>query len=153
MSSTDPTPQNPRSRSILARTPRRTVVVALVAVVVLGAMGTALALSFTNLNPEHISLFGGTTAASNFAVTNLTSTIPSQNVVKIAVTLTNQDTTAHSATVFVQLLDSSGNAIVNQTLPTGSVAGGAPATLHYTFTGAGFATQYDSSFLSVHDVS
>jgi hypothetical protein len=102
---------------------------------------------------EKINIWGGQIQDTNFDVTGIDTKVKGPNKIEITLTLKNLDTTAHSATVTLQLLDSNGNVIVENTQQTGSVAGGAEWTYTFSFTQSNLVSAYDRPFLQVKQTS
>lgn len=135
------------------QTGRRTLVGVAAGMLVLGMMGYGIAITFTDLGTEFISVFTSSTADSNFNVDEYRTTVKGSDRLTVRVTLTNTDTVDHSANVTVTLLNSTSAELASQSQLTGIVAGGDSVTLTYDFQGTGLASEYDSAIISVRDES
>ncbi len=121
---------------------------------VLAVAGTAFALTQTTLTAEQIELFNSQSAVTDFTVSSFTSTPSGDNDLTIEVILDNDDTgSAHFANVTVNIMNSAGDEIANQTLATGSVAASGQVTLTFTFAQANIVPDYDSAQIVVKQSS
>jgi len=121
-------------------------------ILVLSLVSTATALTVQSMS-EKMNIWSGTTQNTNFGLTQLEAKIKGKNKVDIKVALLNTDTAAHSANVTIQLLDSSGDVILEQDATTGSVNGGASWTSTLSFTQAGLVSQYSEALVIVKQTS
>lgn len=136
------------------RARRRTLIVGALVVLGLVIAGTAVALSLTNLSTQYISLFNAPTASSHFTVSSYDTKVKGHDTVDVSVTVANSDTAAaHTANVYIQLVDSTGAQIANATVATGTVAASSSGSVYHSFSGTNYAVNYDHTFLSIHDTS
>lgn len=148
-----------RSRKVQGRKePRRAVrqiSVRLASVLIaLSIMGTALALTQTTLSTQFLELWQSQTSATDFTLSQFTMLPTGDNQINIDITLDNDDSgSAHFANVTVQLLDSSGDHILNSTQATGSVAASSSVVLNYVFTQSGLVAQYEKAQIVVQQSS
>jgi hypothetical protein len=138
---------------VLAGLKREVPVWVAVLLMVLAICVTAYALTIRALQIEKINVWGGQIQDTNFDVTGIDTKFKGPNKVEVTLTLKNLDTAAHSATVTLQLLDSNGNVIVEDTQQTGNVAGGAEWTYTFSFTQPSLVSAYDRPFLQVKQLS
>lgn len=132
---------------------RRVIPVWLVVIILL-MMGVVVAIAVTELPSEHISLFGVGVTSSVFTITSTDTSFHGPNKITVKMVLSNTDVTnSHSADVTVWLVDASGNNIMNETLPTGSVAGGGSVSLTFSFSSSGITAEYGSTFIQIKDTS
>lgn len=135
------------------RTPRkgvRTISLRLAALLmILAVAGTAFAVTQTSLSTEFFELWQSQSQATDFTVTDFTFTPSGDNNVTIDLTLHNDDTIAHFANVTVQLLNSTGDVILEATQATGSVAGGADLPMTFNFSQTGLVADYEKSQIVV----
>jgi hypothetical protein len=132
---------------------RRIIATVFIVGLVIGTAGVATALTQTSLNTQQLSLFDSQTADSDFSITSYDTTITGEDSVTVDLTLNNTDSAAHEADVTVQLVDSTGTVLVEETQVTGSVAGGASTSTTYTFSQTGLAANYEETFIVVDQTS
>lgn len=128
---------------------RRAVVAVFVVGLVVGSAGIAAALTMTDLGTEQISLFSSGTSDSDFTIQSYDTMVTGTDSVDVALTLDNAGSSAHNASVTVQLLDSSGAVLTESTQETGSVAAGETFSTIYSFEEPDLATQYEETFIVV----
>ena len=132
---------------------RRVIVLVLIVGLVIGSAGVVAGLSMTNLNPEKIELWDSQAQDTNFNIQTYDTDVKRQDRVDVTTEVKNQDTSTHEANVTVQLLDSSGNILIEETKATGSVSSGSTAKLNYQFTQSNLAEEYDKTFIVVDQTS
>jgi uncharacterized surface anchored protein len=71
----------------------------------------------------------------------------------VTVTVKNTDSKTHSAEVTVQLLDSQGNVILEETKATGDVKGKETWTGEYVFVKTNLVSEYDRPFVVIEQLS
>jgi len=112
-------------------------------VLILFVSMTAFALTIYTIEPEKISIFQGTVTNTDFIVDSAASKIVGRHTVIITLVLKNTDTNSHSANVTVQLLNSSGYVIAEDTKEVSDVSGGQYVVLLYTFTKENLVSEYE----------
>jgi len=133
---------------------RRVIVLVLVVGLVIGSVGVVAGLSMTSLGPEKIELWDSQAQDTNFNIQTYDTDVKRQDRIDVSTEIKNQGTSgAHEANVTVQLLDSSGNILIEETKATGSVSSGSTAKLNYQFTQSNLAEEYDKTFIVVDQTS
>jgi len=130
---------------------RKTVPLWVVILIVVAFSSVVVAVSINVLPVEHISLWSGTTANSNFTIEDQIVHFHGPNKVVIKLTLLNTNTAASIAEVIVFIEDSSGNNIINETESTGLISGGSTVTLNFDFNYQGITSEYASDFVEIID--
>ena len=130
---------------------RKTVPLWVVILVIVSLSSVVVAEDINVLPIEHISLWSGTTANSNFTIQDQIVHFHGPNKIVIKLTLLNNNANPSSADVTVFIEDSSGNNLMNETQSTGSVAGGSTVELNFDFTGTGISAEYASDFVEIVD--
>ena len=129
---------------------KRRVPLWLVILLLLVSTGSTAAALLINTFNEKISIYSGQVQDSDFQITALETKIKGRNRVDVSLTLKNGDSAnAHSADVTVQLLDSNGDVLLEQTENTGNVEASGTWTHTFTFTQQGLVSQYDSTFIVI----
>ena len=109
-------------------------------------LGTVTALTITSLTAERINLFGGSVQDTDFTVTNLETQFKGKNIILIDIILTNTDVTnGHSGNLTVQLLDVSGDLLIEHSVLTGVVAPSGTYLYNNDFVLSGLVAGYDST--------
>lgn len=116
-------------------------------------LGTALALTITPFQIEKINLFGTQIQDTDFSLQEYNTKVKGKNRVDITLTIKNEDTAPHFANVTVQLLDTAGDVILEQTAATGEVLGGDSWTHTFVFQQTGLVEAYDSSLVIIDQSS
>jgi len=130
---------------------RKAIPLWIVILIVVAVSFIAVAITITELPEEHISLWSGTTAQSNFTIEDQIVQFHGPNKVVIKLTLLNTNTAASIAEVTVFIEDSSGNNIINETESTGLVSGGSTVQLNFDFNYQGITSEYASDFIEIID--
>jgi hypothetical protein len=119
------------------------------ALVVALPVSVATALTINSIT-ERLGLWQSTLEGTSFAIQSFRLNPKGANRVEVPLTLRNTDTSnAHSAEVAVQLLDASGNLILEQTQSTGSVVPNGLWSHTFVFTGTGITSQAHSVMIIV----
>lgn len=142
-----------RERERPARATRKISIRLAALLVVLSIVGTAFALTQTTLPTQFLELWQSQTQATDFTLTQFVLTPVGDNQINIDLTLQNDDVSVHFANVTVQLLDVNGDHILNQTKPSGAVAGGGSAAMSYVFSQVGLVALYEKSQINVNQTS
>lgn len=116
------------------------------------SVATGVALTVL-IKVERIGLWQGVVESPHFVVTELSTTIKGLNRVDVKVALKNTDTNIHRANVTVQLLDSNEDAIAEQWVLTGDVAGGAEWSYVFTFKEKNIVKLYETALVIVKELS
>jgi SLAP domain-containing protein len=112
-------------------------------------VSVAAALTINSIT-ERLGLWQSAFESTSFTIQSFRLNPKGANRVEVPLTLRNTDTeSAHSAEVTVQLLDSSGNVITEQTQSTGSVAANGSWSYTFVFTGSGITSQVHSVMIIV----
>jgi len=137
-------------RKVRRSVPLWLVIVLLLATVTL----TATALTVWMLQVERINIWEGQIQDTDFTVIEIDTKIKGKHRIDITLALKNNDASnTHSADVTVQLLDSNGNVILEQTVNTGDVVAGGTWSYTFTFTQNNLVSQYDRPFIIVEQGS
>jgi hypothetical protein len=114
------------------------------------ALPVSVAVALTiNTITERLGLWQSIFADTSFTIQSFSLDPKGPNRVDVRLTLKNTDSVARSAEVTVQLLDTSGDVIAEQTRSTGSVAANGTWSHTFTFTGAGITGQVHSVMIIV----
>jgi hypothetical protein len=118
------------------------------------ALPVSVAAALTiNTITEKLDLWQSTFADTSFTIQSFRLNPKGANRVEVPLTLRNTGTAAHTAEVTVQLLDSSGNVITEQTQNTGPVAVNGSWSYTFIFTGSGITSQVHSVMIIVIQTS
>ena len=122
--------------------------------VVASCFATAAALTIYSTQVERINIWGGQIQDTDFSITELSTKIKGKHRIDISITIKNEDATnVHSANVTIQLLDSNGDILVEQTVSTGDVAAGGTWSYTFNFHQTNLVSQYDSPFVIIRQTS
>jgi hypothetical protein len=130
---------------------RKTVPLWVVILIIVSLSSVVVAVDINVLPIEHISLWSGTTASSNFTIQDQIVHFHGPNKVVIKLTLLNTNTAASIANVTVFIENSSGNNIMNVTNSTGSVIGGSTVNMNFDFNSTGITAEYATDFIEIMD--
>ena len=130
---------------------RKAIPLWIVILIVVAVSFIAVAITITPLPEEHISLWSGTTAPSNFTIEDQVVHFHGPNKVVIKLTLLNTNANPSSADVTVFIEDSGGNNIMNKTQSIGPVPGKGTVQLNFDFVGPGISSEYASDFVEIID--
>ena len=136
-----------------AQSGRRVIVLVLVVGLVIGSVGVVAGLSMTSLSPEKVELWDSQAQDTNFDIQTYDTDVKRQDRIDVSTEIKNQDSSAHDANVTVQLLDSDGNILIEETQATGSVGSSSTAKLNYQFTQSNLAEDYEKTFIVVEQTS
>ena len=119
------------------------------ALVVSIPVSVAIALTINTIT-ERLSLWQASFPDTHFTIQSFSLSPKGPNRVDVSVTLKNTDGSApHEADVTVQLLDTAGNVIDEQTRSTGSVAPNGTWSYTFTFTRAGITRDVQNIMIIV----
>ncbi len=123
--------------------------------VILAVAGTTLALTQTTLPSELLELWGTQYIATDFTVVTFKTKFSGLNEIKIDIKIKNTDiTTAHFANVTVQLLNTTGDLLAEQTQATGSVAPDSEQSLPtFRYTQANLVAEYSNAQIIISQSS
>ena len=130
---------------------RKTVPLWVVILIIVSLSSVVVAVDTNVLPIEHISLWSGTTANSNFTIQDQIVHFHGPNKIVIKLTLLNNNANPSSADVTVFIEDSGGNNIMNVTNSTGSVIGGSAVNMNFDFNSTGITAEYASDFIEIID--
>jgi len=117
-------------------------------------VSTVAALTITPLGNQRISLWSGRVQDTDFSITNYNVQHKGNNKVNVLIELTNADPgNAHQANVTVQLLNSNGDILIEETQQTGSVAASGTWSSTFVFTQTDIVSQYDNVFIEIKQTS
>ena len=117
-------------------------------------VSTAVALTVNSLNSQRISLWSGNVQDTDFSVTNYDVQHKGKNKVNLLLDLTNTDPgNAHQANVTVQLLNSNGDVLIEETQQTGSVTASGTWSTTFVFAQTDIVSQYDNVFIEIKQTS
>jgi len=137
-----------------AQSGRRVLVLVLVVGLVIGSVGVVAGLSMTSLSPEKIELWNSQAQDTDFNIQTSDTDVKGQDRIDVSTEIKNQDTSsAHEADVTVQLLDTNGDVLRDETKPTGSVSADSSKKLTYQFTKSGLANDYEETFIIVNQTA
>ena len=114
---------------------------------------TTAAITIFMLQVEYINIWGGSVQDTQFSVVTLETSIKGPNKIEIVLTIRNDDSSVHSASVTVQLLDSGDNIILEETKMTGDVMGAGDWSGTYSFTKTGLVAEYTKPFVVIKQLS
>lgn len=115
-----------------------------------GVAGTAAALTLTSLDVDRIGLWKASTNAPDIRMEGHDANVKAKDQVDVQVSLSNTDSAeAHEGNVTVQLLDSSGAILVEETKATGSIKADGKHKLDYTFDKSNLAADWAETFAVV----
>ena len=114
---------------------------------------TASALTIKAMMIEKINVWGSTIQDTQFSIVVIDTKIKGPNKIEITLTLKNDDSSTHTATVTVQLLDNNDEIILEETKGTGEVGGGGNWSAVYSFTKVGLVAEYTTPFIVIKQLS
>jgi uncharacterized lipoprotein YmbA len=106
-----------------------------------------------SLPTQRVGLWSGQVAGTDFTITEFDVKYKGPNKIVVTVTVKNEGTSTHSAEVTVQLLDSQGNVILEETKATGDVAAGGTWIGEYAFVKTNLVSEYDRPFVVIEQLS
>lgn len=118
-----------------------------------GALGTAAALSLDVWAPAKQSVFTSGIEESDFALEEFRTFVKGKDRIDVRLTLANADSVPHEANVTVQLLDAAGAVLVEETRQVGSLAGGDSARETWRFEAPGLVAGFEETFVIVEQTS
>jgi len=131
---------------------KRSVPVWLLALLVVSS-AFATALVIMSLPTQRVGLWSGQVAGTDFTITEFDVKYKGPHKMVVTVTVKNAGSEAHSAEVTVQLLDSQGNVILEETKATGDVAAGGTWIGEYVFVKTDLVSEYDRPFVVIEQLS
>ena len=122
-------------------------------VLLVASSAFATALVIMSLPTQRVGLWSGQVAPTDFTITEFDVKYEGPHKIVVTVTVKNTDSKTHSAEVTVQLLDSQGNVILEETKATGDVAAGGTWTGEYVFVKTNLVSEYDRPFVVIEQLS
>jgi len=122
-------------------------------VLLVASSAFATALTIMSLPTQRVGLWSGQVAGTDFTITDFHVKYKGPNKIVVTVTVKNTDSKTHSAEVTVQLLDSQGNVILEETKATGDVKGKETWTGEYVFVKTSLVSEYDRPFVVIEQLS
>ena len=125
------------------------------AIILLLALTTsgATAIAIKTLSVEQIDVFGGSIQGTSFNVTETASKLKGKNKVVIDMTVQNTDpANTHSATIEIQLVDNTGNLLIENSMLTGTVAASGTWTYSWTFEQPGLVEAYGAKQVNIYQI-
>jgi hypothetical protein len=130
---------------------RRVPLIGVIAILLLSTIITVSALTIYSSTIEKINIWGGQIQDTDFTLDSTSSKVKGQNKVEVTIEVTNSDSVdPHEADVTVQLLDSSGDLLIEETKSTGSVAASATWTSMYILILTDLVSLYDAPYVIVY---
>lgn len=127
---------------------KKAIIIALATMLVFST-GVAAAVTFTQLQPEKLSLFGQSIEDSDVEVTDAAISFPTEDEMAYDLTLTNNAGGNEDVEVTAKIMDSAGTVIDTQTVSEHSIAGGDTVTVSMTFTGTDLLTNVEETEIKV----
>lgn len=115
------------------------------------ALGTAVALT-VYVRVERISVWNVVIEGTNIKVDSVETFIKGLHRVDVKVTVKNVDAVPHTAVVYVQLVDDSGEVILEQNASTGSLAGGSTWSNTFVFKQKDLVTIFNSTVIVIKEL-
>jgi len=122
-------------------------------VLLVASSAFATALTIMSLPTQRVGLWSGQVAGTDFTITDFHVKYKGPHKIVVTVTVKNTDSKTHSAEVTVQLLDSQGNVILEETKATGDVKGKETWTGEYVFVKTNLVSEYDRPFVVIEQLS
>ena len=123
----------------------------LVLLILASVLGTAVALT-VYVRVERISVWNVVVEGTNIKVDSVETFIKGLHRIDVKVTVKNVDTSPHTAVVYVQLVDDSGEVILEQNVSTNSLAGGSTWSNTFVFKQKNLVTIFNSTVIVIKEL-